>query len=38
MGSCGLDSPGSGQAQWRAILNKVINFRDPEKAGNFVTN
>jgi len=36
MGSCGLDSSVSGQGQWWAIANTVINIQVPLKAGNFM--
>jgi hypothetical protein len=35
MEGCGLDSPGSGLGQWRALVTTAINFRVPQKTGNF---
>jgi hypothetical protein len=36
-GGCGLEVPASGRDQWRALVNTVMIFWIPEKAGNFLT-
>jgi hypothetical protein len=31
------DSYSKSRGQWRTVVNTVLNFRVPEKAGNFLT-
>jgi len=37
MGRCGLDTSGSGYGPVMALVNTVMNLRDPYKVGNLLT-
>jgi hypothetical protein len=36
VGSCGLNTSGSGYGPWQAVVNTVMNLRVPEKGGKFL--